>query len=330
MNIPNLFKYAQSELSQDAVICWIISWAKSEYANEDRELHELGKRFLNSLFAKHNISIPNYDSIEVLQQDNYIDIGVIINGQYYLLIEDKTGTNNHSNQLNKYFEHAQKKYTGKKIIPIYFKTKDQSRIEKVRGHSGFEAYTRVDFLSVLNSYKGANEILLHYRHYLQGVENSVASFKTKNVQEWNYAQWVGLYKYLEANIDDSSWRYVANPSGGFYGFYLVGIERPGIDKIYLQIEATKRPEAKGKLCFKIKIEDPAVRSAKRNEWSKKVLAHLKANDIKATKPKSFGKGKYMTVAVLENDIRESQADNKVDEQRTLNRLRSLSAILEEI
>ena len=27
---PNLFKYATSELSQDAFICWLLEWAKPQ------------------------------------------------------------------------------------------------------------------------------------------------------------------------------------------------------------------------------------------------------------------------------------------------------------
>ena len=36
---PNLFSFATSELSQDAFICWLLSWAKSEYAIAGKELH---------------------------------------------------------------------------------------------------------------------------------------------------------------------------------------------------------------------------------------------------------------------------------------------------
>jgi hypothetical protein len=30
MNKPNIFNYATSELSQDAIICYILEWAKIE------------------------------------------------------------------------------------------------------------------------------------------------------------------------------------------------------------------------------------------------------------------------------------------------------------
>jgi hypothetical protein len=40
MNRPNLFSYATSELSQDAFICWLLSWASLEYKDVDGQLHQ--------------------------------------------------------------------------------------------------------------------------------------------------------------------------------------------------------------------------------------------------------------------------------------------------
>ena len=52
MKTPNLFRYASSELSQDAIICYIIEWAKSENKGHNTKLHNLAIEFLNSLFDK--------------------------------------------------------------------------------------------------------------------------------------------------------------------------------------------------------------------------------------------------------------------------------------
>jgi len=35
MNKPNLFNYATSELSQDAMICYMLEWAKEDYKKID-------------------------------------------------------------------------------------------------------------------------------------------------------------------------------------------------------------------------------------------------------------------------------------------------------
>lgn len=54
MNSPNLFNYATKELSQDAVICWLIAWAGIQSARNpaDRELRQCGRELLNALFFK--------------------------------------------------------------------------------------------------------------------------------------------------------------------------------------------------------------------------------------------------------------------------------------
>lgn len=41
MTRPNLFNYATSELSQDAFICWILSWGTSEAGSYDKQLNEI-------------------------------------------------------------------------------------------------------------------------------------------------------------------------------------------------------------------------------------------------------------------------------------------------
>ena len=40
---PNLFNYATKELSQDAIICWLIEWAGTQAENEsEQELRKVG------------------------------------------------------------------------------------------------------------------------------------------------------------------------------------------------------------------------------------------------------------------------------------------------
>ena len=48
---PNIFKYATKELSQDAVICWLIEWSSYEGQGHEK-LRECGQQFVKALFAK--------------------------------------------------------------------------------------------------------------------------------------------------------------------------------------------------------------------------------------------------------------------------------------
>ena len=81
MNVPNLFKYATSELSQDAIICYLLEWAKEEHKENDVQLHILATNFLDSLFEKFkDIHKPEkYKKIEIKKQYKHIDILCIVN-----------------------------------------------------------------------------------------------------------------------------------------------------------------------------------------------------------------------------------------------------------
>ena len=105
MSKPNLFSYATSELSQDAFICWLLSWASPEYKDSDVDLYECATGLIKVFFEKHKLNAPpTIEQVEVRKQDNNIDVLCIINLKYPIIIEDKTGTKYHSNQLSRYLE----------------------------------------------------------------------------------------------------------------------------------------------------------------------------------------------------------------------------------
>ncbi|GAA3328735.1 hypothetical protein GCM10020331_073910 [Ectobacillus funiculus] len=100
MNKPNLFfQYATSELSQDAFLCWLLEWADPQYSETDVQLHNLGKRFVEAIFSKHQQPRVRIESINIRRQLDGLDILAVINDGFAILIEDKTYTSDHSGQL---------------------------------------------------------------------------------------------------------------------------------------------------------------------------------------------------------------------------------------
>ncbi len=107
---PNIFSYATKELSQDAMICWLIDWSGQENVQdeEERALRDCGRLFVQALLRKHDVNLgPNEEinKTEIYQQDHSIDVLARINSEkkeYILLVEDKTGTKDHSGQLQRY------------------------------------------------------------------------------------------------------------------------------------------------------------------------------------------------------------------------------------
>ncbi|MGB5988251.1 MAG: hypothetical protein WBG43_00710 [Marinifilaceae bacterium] len=98
--VPNIFNYATSELSQDAVISWLLNWANPINKDKNNNLHTIGKYFLESLLEKKGIALGDLTCIEIKQQYKSIDVFVhlIMDGKTYgIIIEDKVYTSSHSN-----------------------------------------------------------------------------------------------------------------------------------------------------------------------------------------------------------------------------------------
>ena len=102
--------------------------------------------------------------MEVETQDENIDVLCIVNNEFPIIIEDKTRTSNHGDQLAEYFsviknrkdEKGNLRYKVEDIIPIYFKTYDQSCYKNVVDRNKYQPFTRADFLVILN--KGVVEL----------------------------------------------------------------------------------------------------------------------------------------------------------------------------
>ncbi|MDH5415465.1 MAG: hypothetical protein OEW87_15110, partial [Flavobacteriaceae bacterium] len=220
MNYPNIFSYATSELSQDAFICWILSWAAPEYEKSDDGLYKCANKFISIFFKKHGICMPSkVEKIEIRKQANYIDVLCILNSKYAIVIEDKIRTKNRLNQLKKNIESAKELgYEKQNIIPIYYKTEDQSNYLDIY-KDGYQTLLREEIVSVLSEYSGNNAILLDYREHLQSITYKVESYKDKKISDWDRYSWIGFYRELQAQLGDGDWSYVSNPAGGFLGFW---------------------------------------------------------------------------------------------------------------
>ncbi len=88
---PNLFSFATGELSQDAILAWLLQWADQNHAHD--ALHKTGRYFVERLYDKAQKPFPDFQHLEVKTQDNKIDILVRFeakDGQKHaILIEDK-------------------------------------------------------------------------------------------------------------------------------------------------------------------------------------------------------------------------------------------------
>jgi hypothetical protein len=321
---PNLFTYATSELSQDAMICWLLAWADTNNSG-NMQMYHVGVAFLNSLFEKFTEvqAPPVYWKIEIKKQYKGIDVLCIVNDEFVLLIEDKTGTKNHSRQLSRYMEIVKKDFQSKNILPIYFKTQDQGMYNEVLS-KGYRLYLRKDFLKIFPK-KCMNHMLIDYREYLQTIEDEVNSYQETVYDKWGWGAVKGFFMRLQQELNEGNWDYVPNPSGGFYGFWW-HTHKLNKYKIYLQIDAI-RSNKKTMLVLKIKLASGTKEKIDIDVlqfWKKHILKENESLNIK--KPKVVRRGRWTTIGIVEDFLVLNLVDKKIDISKTVEKIHHIEHV----
>jgi hypothetical protein len=319
MKKPNLFEFATSELSQDAFICWLLSWAAPCYKSTHSQLNACACDFLRECFLKHGTGFPaEIQSVSVSRQHENIDVLCVVNGTFAVLIEDKTHTSQHSDQLERYFAGVRNRgFAVDNILAIYLKTRDQSDYGPVT-LAGYQPFLRGDLLAILNRYEAVeSDIFQDFRACLNSIEREVNSFRELPLNQWSWNSWIGFYGEMKKAFPDGNWDYVANPSGGFLGFWFSWHHNA-----YLQMEQEK-------FCFKIEVEGREEQPTERQNWHDVIMAAGTAAGIKLRKPDRFGLGTWMTVCVLDEEYRQTK-DGVLDVGATAEFVKRLSALLKSV
>lgn len=279
---------------------------------------------IRKIYDLHKKDFPaSIKETKITRQFKGLDIFIEINGNQTILIEDKTYTKEHSNQLKRYYEAVveMKKYNELDILPVYYKTGNQSDYTSVY-ETKYVLLTRKQMLEILQNsiHEGIqDQIFLDYYSYLRKIDQNYDGYKTIPLNEWKGEAWEGFYEELKQRGVQGHYGYVANPNGGFYSFWWNEQEDEEC-KQYLQLE-------EGRLCFKIHVheDDKDKRRELRNKWSKELIEQSQTCSFSLEKPR-FGNGEYMTVAVLK-DYRVKDAEERIDLCRTVDVLHEAEALL---
>ena len=302
MESPNIFKYATSELSQDAVICYFAEWANPTY--KEHPMHKVGQLFVQKMLDKWDVT-NTIDKVEVYRQYKNIDVLLVINEKYAMIIEDKTYSSEHSNQLNKYKESVQtdKNFKDYEIKGIYFKKSNQSYIKNVTD-SRFKPFFRDDIISFIESCPKniTDTIFTNFRDSIEEYQKNIDSWETLPVAEWTWNSWEGFYEYLSSKFENKfHYGYVANQSGGFLGASWAWTDWEDC-VVQLQIEGNKKGD---KFVFKIRAKDNTKdidMRFYRNRWHSLLIENAEKMGINGVKkPARFGYGTYMTCCIIEQE-----------------------------
>ena len=172
MSKPNLFSFATSELSQDAFICWLVSWVNNP---EEKELNVCAKDFVCMLYNLNKGSkISSNDINKVTKPERqYYDIDVFFQAEIgdktvSFVVEDKVHTSHHSNQLQRYKEKIENdEIKEDEIVLIYYKTGyifDWDNQVVNYGYSILKSEKIIDFLG---KYQITNPIFIDYLEYIK-------------------------------------------------------------------------------------------------------------------------------------------------------------------
>lgn len=294
---PNLFSFATSELSQDAFLSWLLQWADPNNMENDCKLCKLGQSLVH-LFT--GIKPEEIMKVSVGRQWKGIDIWAEINDDAFLLIEDKTFTTAHGDQLVRYRETTEQEYKGTRTIYCaYTKTGNEPKaILDTIAQKGYKTIMRQEILELLTGYDGDNTAVYDFTTHLQTLEKSTNLFRELPMKEWKDAlTWQGFYKELESCLDKLEWDYVANPSGGFFGawWHFVKSEEDNV-KMYLQFEQAK-------FCIKIECYAPSdIRAEAREGYHKLLMTKATELGLPVRRPERFGNGNYMTIGIVETEF----------------------------
>ena len=128
---PNIFHFATKELSQDAFLCWLLSWAYAEYnVPETKDFYNFAQIFIQKATGRDDLTLK-----KISCQEKHIDILLKLTDTkgnlYAIVIEDKVLTQEHDQQIERYVKEITN-IPSENIHIMYFKSGFTSEQEKRR------------------------------------------------------------------------------------------------------------------------------------------------------------------------------------------------------
>lgn len=263
--VPNLFSFATSELSQDAFFAWLLSWANTD---ADPGIKAVALDLLRKWTQDPELHLDGEQPVQIKRQFEKIDLLVIVNQQYAIVVEDKTETAQHSGQLQRYKAAVEKYYPTHQRRFVYLKSgnacdfayytveKEPAAVEQEK----YLVFKRSDILKVLEQGQSTNNIFSDYKSYLQQLEDKTSESITATS---GYAplQLQGFFMRLENEIRPKkageriryAWHQV-NSANPFWAFSFGWRDFDGY-QLYWQFDIYPNGKTPNRLVCKAHVQD---------------------------------------------------------------------------
>ena len=207
---PNLYSFATKELSQDAVLAYILAWADPKYRDApapNSGMHALGRALLGAFVTSHpartDWAPEKVTSVEIATQEKRVDVRAHIateDGKIFLIVEDKVHSGEHSDQIRRYVEQAKSRYEESEIVPVYVKTGNESA-NRHRISFPCGRFFRDDLLAILDDHRETgNRIVDEFRDHWRRFDTYTKSFRHTPPSEWDWPRFEGYYLELEKKL----------------------------------------------------------------------------------------------------------------------------------
>lgn len=317
----NLFYYATSELSQDAFLCYLASFALTG-AKDDPILRSCAKSLLTEMVPE--LSGKDFTLTDVERQVNHIDVLFTVtcgDKKYKIIVEDKVNAGEHDNQLLRYLKEVKEKFQDHIVLGVYYKTGFQSDLSAVID-ANYKIISRRRMLELLKPYveQTANQIVIDYFDYWNDFEQSAQKYQELPLSQWDWRCVNAFYDALQnsdfpgENQVDIGYGYVSNPNGGFdamwlwpypNGFIVLGVPI----EMYVQVEPSWQDGKDGQkgqynfsICLKFSLQEDVSGEIARNIRNTIIYDenwNYRLNDYHFHKPGRLGSGKAMTIGIYD-------------------------------
>ncbi len=199
MPTPNIFQFATTELSQDAVTCWLVACAREA----DGGLRECGRDFVRALVQHGQDGLRGpcevTDVDHPKRQHEGIDVyfQARVDGQQVtFVVEDKTDTEMHGGQLERYRDLVGRDDDKEDdFCLVYYKTgyvyDDERCKAKAAGYRVFDAEDMRRFLAAQGE-RDEHEILRQYREHIDGI----LAQRDEQLAQWQWSHPFVQYEFM--------------------------------------------------------------------------------------------------------------------------------------